>query len=365
MMCKLQYVEVPLKERNYRIYYGYDILACCVQKLKELTKDKEVFIVSDSNVYAQYGSLLEKLLRDHGYTWDSHIIRPGEKSKSWQEAEIILNKILEKNLSRNSALLALGGGITGDLAGFVAALYKRGMTFIQVPTTLLAQVDSSVGGKVAVNHPLGKNMLGTFYQPAAVWADLSTLQTLPQAEWVAGLAEVLKYAVIKDEAFFYFLEEQADKIWSRDAEVVPHIIRRCCQIKAQVVGEDERDEGLRNILNFGHTIGHALEKATGFTEYRHGEAVAVGMVGALYLAELLGMVNRESTDRVKRLLEQWQLPTTFSSSLIEDVLTSLQYDKKSLGKQPVFILPERLGKVVIKRDISREIIKQCLIKLVK
>lgn len=364
-MDNLQYVEVPLQERNYKIYYGYDILSCCVQKLKELTSEKELFVVSDSNVYTHYGTYFEELLRNSGFTWDLHIISPGEKSKSWQEAETILNEILEKNLSRKSALLALGGGITGDLAGFVAALYKRGMTFIQVPTTLLAQVDSSVGGKVAVNHSLGKNMLGTFYQPSAVWADLSTLKTLPQTEWVAGLAEVLKYAVIKDKAFFCYLEEHADKILDRKAEVVPHIIKRCCQIKAQVVCEDERDEGLRNILNFGHTIGHGLEKTTGFTVYRHGEAVSVGMVGALYLAELLGMIDKESTERVKSLLEKWQLPTDFSASLLEDVILSLSYDKKVLGKQPVFILPLELGTVVIKKDISRKAIKQCLRKLVK
>jgi len=360
---KIQLVRVELGLRSYSIYLGYDILAECLAAMAEIPLEKEVFIVSDSNVAVLYGPRLEKMLKQQGYHPAGFVVPAGEGSKSWAQAEAILTKMLESNLGRNTAVIALGGGVVGDLTGFVAALYRRGVPLFQIPTTLLAQVDSSVGGKVAVNHSLGKNMLGTFYQPRAVWADLDTLETLPQPEWAAGLAEVCKYAVIWDQEFFAFLEQHACQIKERNVGVIPEMIARCCSIKAEIVGRDERDEGLRNLLNFGHTFGHALEGATAFKKYRHGEAVAIGMTGALSLAQNLDLIDAEVAERVKNLLIEWELPVSFPAGLLNEVLVHLNHDKKITGKQLFFVLPDSLGHAVMKSGFNEELLRQSLIKL--
>lgn len=356
----LHSLEVDLGKDSYSITMGYDILSHCINDLARITPEKRVQIISDSQVYGLYGEKLETLLKEAGYSSLSHVIAPGEESKSWSQAGLILEEMLRKNLSRKTPVLALGGGIVGDLAGFVAAVYRRGVPFIQIPTTLLAQVDSSVGGKVAVNHPLGKNMLGSFYQPAAVWSELSVLGTLPPKEWSAGMAEVLKYALIRDKEFFIFLETNAAALEQKDPGLLPAMVERCCRIKAEVVGRDERDEGLRNILNFGHTIGHALEGATRFKSYRHGEAVAVGMMGALKMAELFGLIEYSLLERVKCLLAAWDLPTAFPSRLKDEVEAQLRFDKKFSAGENVFILIEALGQVAIHRNVPQQIIKEVL-----
>jgi 3-dehydroquinate synthase len=276
----LRQVKVNLGKRSYSILLGDNILPECVAGLRQFCREKDVFIVSDTQVEEHYGKMLGELLREQGYFPHFYLIAPGESSKTWDEAEKILEVMLEKNFSRQVPLLALGGGVVGDLAGFVAVLYRRGVPFIQVPTTLLAQVDSSIGGKVAVNHPRGKNMLGTFYQPCVVWADLTTLETLPLREWRSGLGEVLKYALLGERNLFNYLQEHAQAILARSPAVLPVVIERCLRLKAEIVQKDERDEGVRNFLNLGHTFGHALEKATGFQKYQHGEAVAIGLVAA-------------------------------------------------------------------------------------
>ena len=350
-------VAVDLGERSYTITIGYDILEKCTWELGTFPVEKEAFLLSDRVVYKHHGYFLEKLLVAQGFNVRTFLLPPGEEAKSWEQAGKILERMLAENLGRKAPVLALGGGVVGDLAGFVAALYRRGVPLIQIPTTLLAQVDSSVGGKVAVNHSLGKNMLGTFYQPLAVWADLRTLDTLSDSEWRAGLAEVIKYGVIWDETFFAFLESRTPEILRRDPAVLPEIIQRCCQIKAEVVSLDEKDEGLRNILNFGHTLGHALESATHYQEYRHGEAVAIGMCGAMELAHALGMIEKETASRVRNILERWGLPTSFPAKFLETVIQNLIYDKKVSAKKILFILPSAIGKVEMVRDIPPEIIR--------
>lgn len=364
MQNTIRTIEVALGERSYPIIIGYNHLAQCAAALKEYTSEDTVMLISDSAVHDLYGPGLIGILERMGYRPISYIVSPGEESKSWEQAGLILERMLAQNLGRRTPVLALGGGVVGDLAGFVASLYRRGVPFIQIPTTLLAQVDSSVGGKVAVNHPLGKNMLGSFYQPVAVWADLSALDSLPEKEWLAGLAEVIKYAVIKDETFLRFLEDHSQEILMRNHQIIPEIIQRCCQIKAEIVSLDERDEGLRNILNFGHTIGHALESATYYKQYRHGDAVAIGMIGALELACYLGDLDRDSADRVKRLILSWGLPVSFPAHLLEDILELLIHDKKVAGRELTFVLPTALGQVMLKKGISREIVRKAMLEIV-
>lgn len=356
-------VKVELGERSYSITIGYGVLEQCVSRLSNTCVEKDIFLISDSNVYDIYGQDLMRLLQKEDYRVFTYIMPAGEEAKSWEQAGRILTKMLEANLSRNACVLALGGGVVGDMAGFTAALYRRGIRFFQIPTSLLAQVDSSVGGKVAVNHPLGKNMIGTFYQPQEVWADLQTLDTLSCEEWRAGLAEVVKYGLIWDLEFYDFLENNAEKILQRSPDVMPDIIERCCQIKAEVVSCDERDEGLRNILNFGHTIGHALESATFYKKYRHGEAVAIGMMGAFRLAQDMGMIDEEKVERLRNLLIKLELPYSFSGSILETAVNNLIYDKKVSQQQLVFVLPIKFGEVVIKKGIAPEQAKRSMQKL--
>jgi 3-dehydroquinate synthase len=362
----LRSVKVDLGERSYSILIGYGILPRCVAGLGRFPLEKEAFVISDDIVYGLHGAGLEKLLAGAGCRTHNFIMPAGEEAKSWPQAGAVLQRMLEENLGRKAFVVAVGGGVVGDLAGFAAALYRRGIPLFQVPTTLLAQVDSSVGGKVAVNHALGKNMIGTFYQPLEVWADLSALETLPLREWRAGLAEVAKYAVIWDGELYRFLEDHAREILDRDPRVVPEVIERCCRIKAEVVSRDEREEGLRSILNFGHTIGHALESATQYKKYRHGEAVAVGMVGACLLAQAMGVLpGEEAVMRVKRLLREWGLPVALPDELLEPAASHLVYDKKIVGKEAVFVLPRSIGQVTVEKGVPWELVRQSLKRLTK
>lgn len=351
---------MDLGARSYTITLGYKVLPHCILELQKLTTAKKVLLISDRNVYKYYGPYLQELLANEGYDLSCQIIEPGEDSKSWDQAGIILEQMLKRKMSRNCPVLALGGGVVGDLSGFVAGLYMRGVPLIQIPTSLLALVDSSIGGKVAVNHPLGKNMYGMFYQPAAVWADLSVLETIPREEWRAGLAEVLKYGIIWDKEFFCFLERQRREVFLGERHTVLEVVERCCRIKARIVNQDERDQGLRNILNFGHTIGHALESATKYAVYRHGEAVSIGMVGAVALAGNLGLTPGETLPRVKNILMEWGLPVTFPSSLTDRVVNNLYYDKKAFDEALVFVLPEAIGRVRIEKGLAEEDVRQAL-----
>ena len=276
-------------------------------------------------------------------------------------AEQILSTLLSSQFHRDCTILALGGGVVGDLAGFAASIYQRGVHFVQVPTSLLAQVDSSVGGKVAVNHALGKNMIGSFYQPLAVWIDLACLETLPEEHWYNGLAEVVKYGVIADEAFFAFLEQHSSELLQRNDQIAAQVIARCCQLKAAVVAQDEQEKGVRAKLNFGHTIGHGLESATHFTRYLHGEAVAIGMVLAAQYAAENAFCAKDVPQRLLTLLETLRLPTAVTEPIaVETILEGMALDKKITNGQWVFILPRQIGQADIVPGIPREAIKNLL-----
>lgn len=343
-------LQVTTPTSSYPIYIGSGLLAETGQYLSEtpsISRIEDVLLVSNETVHPLYGGLVEQQLTDSGRKVHRFIMPDGEQHKSWDMAEQILSFALKQRLSRKTAVLALGGGVVGDLAGFAAAVYLRGVPLVQIPTTLLAQVDSSIGGKVAVNHPLGKNMIGAFHHPELVLADAAVLATLPRRELTAGLAEVIKYGIIWDEALFSFLEANAAALLAYDRGCLEVVIRRCCEIKAEIVAKDERDQNLRAILNFGHTVGHALENVTGYTAYRHGEAVAVGMAAACRLGMLIGSMSEAEAERAIKLLEQYQLPTRLPAQARPGIIPAMLHDKKAVGNQLWFVLPKRIGEAAL------------------
>jgi len=311
-------------------------------------------VITNPTVGALYLERLTASLGAAGITSITVNIPDGESYKNLAEISRVYDRLLTERLERNSPVIALGGGVIGDMAGFVAATYLRGVPFVQLPTTLLAQVDSSVGGKTGVNHELGKNLIGAFYQPRAVYIDPSLLATLDARELRAGLAEVVKYGVIWDESFLSFLENNTGQLLSLDSEAISSAIERSCTIKAEVVGEDEREAGLRAILNYGHTFGHAIEALTGYKEFRHGEAVSIGMVMAAELSAALGLTDAALAVRIERLLTALGLPVKMPSDIgMDKFIAALSLDKKVKDGALRFILPERAGKVVL-REVSEE-----------
>ena len=354
-MTILKELAVALGARSYPIEIGTGLLEQCGQRIAPLVKGRQAAIVTDSNVGPLYSAVVQNSLEQQGFDVTVVTIPAGESSKSWQQAEQILTVLLEHRFHRDACVIALGGGVVGDLAGFVASVYQRGIAFVQIPTSLLAQVDSSVGGKVAVNHALGKNMIGSFYQPRLVLVDLNTLQTLEQRHWQNGLAEVVKYGVIYDAEFFRFLQQNATSVLQRDLAAAAEVIANCCRLKAEVVALDETEGGVRAKLNYGHTIGHGLELAGHYKGYLHGEAVAVGMVLAARYAAQKGMCGAEVEAEVAALLQQFHLPTKADSSLsLQEVLDGMMLDKKVQDGQLVFILPEELGRVKIVKGVPQE-----------
>lgn len=357
----LKELEVALGVRSYQIEIGTGLLQNCGEKIASLVKGRQAAIITDSNVGPCYCAIVQDSLEQQGFAVTVVTIPAGESSKSWQQAEEILTVLLEARFHRDSCVVALGGGVVGDLAGFVASIYQRGIAFFQIPTSLLAQVDSSVGGKVAVNHPLGKNMIGAFYQPRLVLVDLDTMQTLEQRHWQNGLAEVVKYGVIYDAVFFQFLQEHAHAILEREQETVAEMIANCCRLKAEVVALDETENGVRAKLNYGHTIGHGLELAGHYRGYLHGEAVAVGMVLAARYAAIKGMCSTSVETVIKELLQQFQLPVQVDHHLsIAEIMMGMALDKKVQDGQLVFILPEQLGNVRIVKGIPQKDIETLL-----
>jgi 3-dehydroquinate synthase len=364
----LEDVLVDLGNNSYHIYIGQGILKQLVNYLQNLAldADQKIFLITNPTVKNLYGQEIAAahLTDNYQVIWGE--IPDREEAKSLSEAARLYDLAFAHGLTRHTPVIALGGGVVGDLAGFVAATYLRGLPFIQIPTTLLAQVDSSIGGKVAVNHPQGKNIIGSFYQPELVLIDPALLNTLGRRELVSGLAEVIKYGVIADAEFFSWLEENLPRVLALEPEALIHVISTSCRIKAGVVQKDEKEEGLRAILNLGHTIGHALEALTEYRIYRHGEAVAIGMAAAASLAVHTGLLAAGEATRLKKLLEQAGLPTVLPSSISrEDLILAMQRDKKVQAGEIAFVLPVKIGQVEIKRDIPvkwRElIIKACQI----
>jgi 3-dehydroquinate synthase len=343
----MQEIRVELGERSYGIFIGADMLGDLGERVRGLNPSR-VAVISNPTVFGFYGAVVSDSLTKAGLDGAVILIPDGEGYKELLWAYYLFGELLKQRLDRASVVIALGGGVIGDITGFVASTYMRGVPFIQVPTTLLAQVDSSVGGKTGVNHPLGKNMIGTFYQPRLVWADTSTLKSLAKREFLAGMAEVIKYGVIWDETLFRFLEDNRGKILDLDHNAMEHVIKRSCEIKAEVVSMDEREGGLRAILNYGHTVGHALETATGYMSYLHGEAVAIGMYLEARLSSILGIMDAGQAERIRSLIETYGLPSEIPADLdAERLLASMRLDKKAIAGELKFILPEKIGSVKI------------------
>jgi 3-dehydroquinate synthase len=357
----MEKVRVKLDERSYDICIDRDILDGIGPALREFAFNPLVAVISNPTVYDLYGKILSSSLESAGFRGRSILIPDGEAYKDYFWSYHIVTELLKMGLNRNSCIIALGGGVIGDITGFAAALYMRGIHFVQTPTTLLAQVDSSVGGKTGVNHALGKNMIGAFYQPRLVWIDVSVLGTLPQRELLCGIAETIKYGVIWDPDLFDFMETARDRIMGLEADALAYIVRRSCEIKAQVVSEDEREGGLRAILNFGHTVGHAVETETGYTRFLHGEAVAMGMYYAARLSEETGLMEQGGANRIRDLLEAYGLPWELPDDLSADALIAhMRLDKKAEAGELRFVLPEKMGMVRIVKGVKPQDIKRAL-----
>ncbi len=358
-------IEVPLDDRTYPIYVGAGMTASFAPSCRQHNIANRVVIVTDTNVGKLYLRPLEKNLLHFKFQVSSIVLPPGERQKTLQRANQIFTKMLQDGVGRKSAVVALGGGVIGDLAGFVAAVYHRGVQFIQVPTTLLSQVDSSVGGKVAVNHPLGKNMIGAFYQPTFVWTDVECLKTLPEREIPCGLGEIIKYGVIWDAELFSFLEANLDRVLQLDQEVVMHAQARCCEIKSHIVAKDERETGLRTVLNFGHTVGHALEAAGNYRVLKHGEAVLLGMVAESFIARAMSMIDAETFERVEALIRRVPLKIDLSTLKLSVIMQAMSRDKKSLSGKKRFVLPARIGEVQDVENVEHSLIQSSLNYILK
>ncbi|MET0661462.1 MAG: 3-dehydroquinate synthase [Steroidobacteraceae bacterium] len=352
-------IDISLGERSYPIYIGPNLL----ERGAELLGDRiarDLLIVTNTTVEPLYARSFKEVCERSARRVAIIALPDGEQFKTLETTQTIFNALVTGRFNRDAALIALGGGVVGDIVGFAAACYQRGIDFIQVPTTLLAQVDSSVGGKTGVNHPGGKNLIGAFHQPRAVIADTATLATLPPREFRAGLAEVVKYGFIYDLSFLEWLEANATKLCSRDAKSLVHAIRRSCEIKAEVVAQDERELGLRAILNFGHTFGHAIETAAGYGEWLHGEAVAAGMATAIDMSRRLGNISQADAERSLRLMQTLELPTTPPAIGAQRALELMGMDKKVLQGQLRLVLLRRLGEALITADYPRDILNQTL-----
>ncbi|MFH0925418.1 MAG: 3-dehydroquinate synthase [bacterium] len=377
----MKQVRVELGERSYNIYISADSLPKIGEVIKEHGLKGKICIITNPTVSKLYKETIVESLEKEAL--ESYVIEipDGESYKNLKYAEKLYDKLIEYKFDRKSVILALGGGVIGDLAGFVAATYMRGIAYIQVPTTLLAQVDSSVGGKVAVNHPQGKNMIGAFYQPKFVFTDISTIKTLPKRELISGLAEVIKYGVIADADFFTYLEENMPKILNLDCNYLSYLIEISCGIKAQVVAQDEQEFGLRAILNYGHTIGHALETVTNYQRFKHGEAVGLGMIYAAKISHYLNLCDKEVVDRHYSLIKAAGLSDDINDSstkqplivnnekrrtknkkrvFIDEVISTLYLDKKVHYGKLRFILTERIGSVIIANNVTNCIIRKAL-----
>lgn len=335
----MEKILIDLDKDSYHIDIGAGLLKSVEGYIGKADK---VMIVTDRNVDKFYGETLTKNLKLENY---KYILEPGEESKTLANVEKILSQMLELNFTRKSKIIALGGGVVGDIAGFTASIYMRGISFLQVPTSLLSQVDSSVGGKTGVNLPGGKNMVGSFYQPQEVLIDTHSLKTLPRREIISGLGEIIKYGVIWDYQFLDQLEGQIEDILNLEEEVLKNTISKCCKIKAEIVSKDEKEEGLRKILNFGHTIGHAIETLTNYSLYTHGEAVLIGMYYEASMAKTFGLIDEEYLQKIERIIRSLDIDLDKSKYSKEDLLDNMMKDKKNKDGKISFILPRGKGKV--------------------
>ncbi|MFW5786787.1 MAG: 3-dehydroquinate synthase [Halanaerobiales bacterium] len=345
-------VNVNLKELSYPIYIKKSLFDSIIEIINEkLPNLDKVCIVSDKNVYPLYGRKLKEILLNANMNVEKVVLKPGEKSKSYYSLKLIYNKLLENDFDRYSALISLGGGVVGDIAGYAAATYMRGMRLIQIPTTLLAQVDSSIGGKVAINHPKAKNLIGTFYQPELVIINIEFLNSLTQKEYISGMAEVIKHGYALNKDYFNFVKTNHEKILNLTPSKLIEMIYGSCLIKKNIVERDVRDRGERARLNFGHTIGHALESVTSYNILKHGEAVSLGMFLESKLACRLGFLKCEKLNSLFEVLQKYGLPTEVPDELdIDEIINIIKNDKKSKHNKVRFVLPVDIGKTVVTYD---------------
>ncbi|KXF82785.1 3-dehydroquinate synthase [Enterovibrio coralii] len=355
----MERIDVNLGDRSYPISIGAGLLAD--PALFSAAKGRRVVVVTNETIAPLYADLLLETLNKAGGEPALLSLPDGEQYKTLDTFNTINTFLLEGNYARDVLIVALGGGVIGDVVGFAAACYQRGVDFIQVPTTLLSQVDSSVGGKTAINHPLGKNMIGAFYQPKAVVIDTDVLNTLPQREFAAGMAEVIKYGIIADKPFFHWLEENLAPLNQLDNDAIVYTIKRCCQIKADVVAEDEKESGVRALLNLGHTFGHAIEAEMGYGNWLHGEAVAAGTVMAATTAHLQQLLSKEDVIRITSLLENANLPVKAPSAMGYDAfIKHMKRDKKVLSGQLRFVLPTSIGTAEVVSNVSPETLAEVI-----
>lgn len=355
----MQTLTVDLADRSYPIHIGGGLLEQPELLLPHLAI-KQAAIVTNTTVAPLYLEKLSAALQRHGVTVIPVVLPDGEQYKNWETLNLIFDALLSNRAERKTTLIALGGGVIGDLTGFAAASYQRGVPFIQAPTTLLSQVDSSVGGKTGINHPLGKNMIGAFYQPKVVLADTATLDTLPDRELSAGLAEVIKYGLIGDLPFFEWLEANMEKLLAREPDALAYAIRRSCENKAAVVAADEREDGIRAFLNLGHTFGHAIEAGMGYGVWLHGEAVAAGTVLAADLSRRLGHLTDADVERIRALLRRARLPDTAPDLGGEAYLKAMEIDKKVEGGKMRFVLLKAIGAAFLGAGIPPDLLAATL-----
>ena len=352
-------LSVNLGSRSYEVAIGSGLLAQAGRYLNGLGLGPQVVIITNPEVRRLHGQKLEESLATAGLSAITLEVAEGEEQKSLETAGWVYNELSRLSAERSTPILALGGGVIGDLAGFVAATYMRGVPLVQLPTTLLAQVDSSIGGKVAVNHGQLKNNIGAFYQPRLVLSNTSALKTLPAREFANGLAEVIKSAVIGDGNLFAFLEANLDSIKGQEGEALEEIVFRSARIKAAVVEKDETDQGLRNVLNFGHTVGHGIETASGFM-IGHGAAVAIGMLAAAAVSQRLGLFGEDELARLKALIHAAGLPTEVSGGKVKDILAAMRHDKKIQGGRMRLVLPRAIGDVIISDEAELSLVEEVL-----
>ncbi|HNX71030.1 3-dehydroquinate synthase [Rivihabitans pingtungensis] len=352
-------LDLVLPDTRYPIYIGESLYADAARIVAHLPQ-KKAAIITNETIAPLYLAPLQAALEAAGVAVTPVILPDGEAYKTWETLNLIFDALLGARAERKTTLIALGGGVIGDMTGFAAACYQRGAPFIQIPTTLLAQVDSSVGGKTAINHPLGKNMIGAFYQPRAVLADMAVLDTLPERELSAGLAEVIKYALLGDVQFLAWLEQHIEALRARDRATLAEAVRHCCQMKADIVGEDEKETGVRALLNLGHTFGHAIEAGMGYGAWLHGEAVAAGMVLAAETSRLLGWISEADVARVTALIERAGLPILSPDLGVDAWISHMGHDKKVEEGQLRFVLLRQLGQAVIEKGVPLAVLREVL-----
>ncbi len=358
-------IDVELGDRSYPLITGRKMASSFAPVCRQYGISDTVVIVTDRNVARLHLQPLMRNLLHHKFLPLTITIPAGETQKSLACANMLYSSMLKKRIPRNAAVIALGGGVVGDLAGFVAATYQRGIKLIQIPTTLLAQVDSSIGGKVGVNHSLGKNMIGAFHQPVFVWMDAEYLKTLPKREMTCGLGEVIKYGVIRDAELFAYLESHLEGILQVDVEALMNVQAACAAIKAEIVSQDEKESGIRTILNYGHTIGHGLESAGRYKLLKHGEAVLLGMIGEAFIAKEMNLLDVDSYERLVSLVRRVPMKIELSLLKMTDIMNAIGRDKKRVAKKLRFVLPVKIGEVKVVDDVEPNLIRSAVRKVLK